>query len=304
MKKLSLAFGFIALFGLIVGTTLTFISFSLQKTAAHAESAEPPEPLEPTYPPITQPDVAFQHWSASNLIAHAGGALTINGQPVDYTNSREAILENYAKGHRVFEIDLDFTSDGHLVCIHFWRDLRKLAGLDVNAPITYARFQNLRFFGQYAPLDFAGLLALMHELPDIHLVIDTKFSSPASFRRVYAEIVQATTDLDPSLLARIIPQIYNPGHLELLDQVHQFPEIIYTLYRSPQTSHQVLQFVAQHPRITAVSMWGHRALAEPGFVYQLGELSKLVYAHTINLESTFAQLQNLGVFGVYTDTLH
>lgn len=47
----------------------------------------------------------------SCTIAHAMGG--IDGEA--YTNSMEAFKENYARGHRLFEVDLHFTSDGKLV---------------------------------------------------------------------------------------------------------------------------------------------------------------------------------------------
>ena len=49
-------------------------------------------------------------------IAHAGGQF--NG--ATYTNSLEALDRNYGAGFRAFEIDLSFTSDGELVCLHDW----------------------------------------------------------------------------------------------------------------------------------------------------------------------------------------
>ena len=55
-------------------------------------------------------------WTGSLTIAHAGGM--IDGH--DYTNSLEAILANYSKGQRVFEIDFARTIDNQLVCTHNW----------------------------------------------------------------------------------------------------------------------------------------------------------------------------------------
>ena len=52
------------------------------------------------------------------LIIHAGGR--IDG--VTGTNSLEALEETYAVGGRAIEIDFDWTSDGHQVCIHDFTD--------------------------------------------------------------------------------------------------------------------------------------------------------------------------------------
>src|ERR1039458_4726270 len=53
----------------------------------------------------------------ARMVAHAGGA--VRGET--YTNSRDALDQHYAMGYRVFELDFDWTSDGHLVISHDWK---------------------------------------------------------------------------------------------------------------------------------------------------------------------------------------
>lgn len=50
-------------------------------------------------------------WTKKHFIAHAFGSLD---DKLRYTNVLEAFLQNYEKGHRVFEVDLCCTSDGIL----------------------------------------------------------------------------------------------------------------------------------------------------------------------------------------------
>ena len=49
-------------------------------------------------------------------VAHAMGG--IDGRL--YTNTREAFLQNYSRGFRVFELDLAMTTDSALVLAHDW----------------------------------------------------------------------------------------------------------------------------------------------------------------------------------------
>ena len=73
------------------------------------------------------------------LIIHAGGR--IDG--VTGTNSLEALEETYAVGGRAIEIDFDWTSDGHLVCIHDFTD-RFTTQLN-GEPCTLEEFLNIRY---------------------------------------------------------------------------------------------------------------------------------------------------------------
>ncbi|MDR1388703.1 MAG: hypothetical protein LBJ31_01825 [Treponema sp.] len=61
------------------------------------------------------------------LIAHAGGALFgAGGETLTYTNSLEAVEQNYMRGHRVFEIDFSLTKDGKLAAVHDWDHGREI----------------------------------------------------------------------------------------------------------------------------------------------------------------------------------
>ena len=51
------------------------------------------------------------------LIAHAAGGI----DRFPYTNSKEAYLNSYKNGFRLFEIDISITSDEKLVARHDWK---------------------------------------------------------------------------------------------------------------------------------------------------------------------------------------
>lgn len=104
-------------------------------------------------------------WTQDITIAHAFGG--IDG--VSYTNSLEAFRENYAKGHRTFEVDFSVTSDGRLVCLHDWGTAQK-NGVTAGGAASEEEFLAAKFAGKYTTLSLASLLALMKEYPDIWIV--------------------------------------------------------------------------------------------------------------------------------------
>lgn len=70
-------------------------------------------------------------FTAYRLIAHAMGS--IRDQP--YTNAYEAMIANYEKGTRVFEIDFMLTSDRKAVARHEWTaNMSKMLGQDQELP--------------------------------------------------------------------------------------------------------------------------------------------------------------------------
>lgn len=73
---------------------------------------------------VNSEEISFEphEWTEkyAHLIAHAGGAARENGYVSYYTNSKEALIENYNLGHRVFEFDFYLTSDSQLAVAHDW----------------------------------------------------------------------------------------------------------------------------------------------------------------------------------------
>ena len=90
-------------------------------------------------------------------IAHAMGG--IDGYA--YSNSMEAFEENYAKGHRLFEVDLHFTSDGKLVLWHSW-DYQYCSSHTPGYKPTYKQFMSARIYDRYTPMDLKKLLEPVH----------------------------------------------------------------------------------------------------------------------------------------------
>jgi len=221
------------------------------------------------------------------FIAHAGGAV----QQQTYTNSLEALNENYAKGFRFFEIDLSWTADGKLVAIHDWDGaLNGKFQLPGNIGIpTEARFLQLKMKRGLTQLNLKDLLNWARVKGDAFIVTDVKDANPRALRKIASDF-NRFTDL-------IIPQVYS---FREYDEVRRlgYRDIILTLYRMKIDPYEVIRF-AQTRSPYAITM--HWKVAQSGLAYYLWRNRIVVYVHTVNDMELFTALRKVGVFGIYTD---
>lgn len=239
-------------------------------------------------------------WTDYRLVAHALGG--IDQKP--YTNSYEAFVTNYEKGQRVFEIDLQFTSDGCLVGRHDWslyafQSLGQPVSADMTGgPLPLDRIRSLTMFDQYHLLTFGDIVDIMHEYPDAYFVTDTKSTDPDTVTAQFNQIVELLNE-DPHILKRIIPQIYNEKMYGVIERVFPFESYIYTLYQTADSNQKVLQYVKSRPKVTAVTMPEWRATS--GFLSGLKQMGKRSFVHTINSPEAMDKYKAKGVYGFYTD---
>ena len=222
-------------------------------------------------------------------IAHAGGGIG----NLSYTNSRDALDANYLRGHRFFEIDLNWTSDGQLVLIHDWqgafRDLfpkSKIAGTP-----SLDEFLQLRMKDDLTPMSFSGLVDWLHAHPGVWIVTDVKDDNLRALKKISEEYPQAVD--------RIIPQVYAFEEYEPVWDMG-FRNIILTLYVKNYPDDRVLAFAQSH-RPFGITMWAERAMG--GLPKELERMKIPVFAHTINSPAEQKKLEANGVSGFYTDFL-
>ncbi len=222
------------------------------------------------------------------LIAHAGGA----AGGTAYSNSLEALEENYARGLRAFEVDLEWTRDGRLVLVHDWdfrfRLLFPAAGAGVP---TRDGFLGLPMAGGLTPLDLDGLAAWLDGHPDALVVTDVKRDNLRALERIAADHAR--------LRDRIIPQIYafdEYGPVRALG----FRSILLTLYRRPYFDGLVVRF-ARGRDLAGVVMDSGRAAG--GLAGRLASGGVPVFVHTVNDAAERRRLEAAGAYGIMTDTL-
>ncbi|CAH1223420.1 phosphatidylinositol-specific phospholipase C/glycerophosphodiester phosphodiesterase family protein [Paenibacillus sp. JJ-223] len=252
----------------------------------------------------SQSEEQHDGFTAYRLIAHAMGSI----RDQHYTNAYEAMIANYEKGTRVFEIDFMLTSDRKVVARHEWTaNMSKLLGQDEElpeekqaGPLTHEEFMNTPILGMYQPMDADGIMDVLAEYPDMYIVTDTKEQQDEDIRQVLTALVDAAQERDPALLDRVVVQIYNEAMLESVKQIHDFSSIIYTLYATQDTEAQVVDFVQDHD-IAAVTMPEYKVNRD--FVARLKRAGAVTYVHTINETEQVANYEKWGVYGVYSDVL-
>jgi glycerophosphoryl diester phosphodiesterase len=109
--------------------------------------------------------------------------------------------------------------------------------------------------------------------------------------------------VDPKLLDRIIPQIYNPAMLSSINSYHHFNNIIYTLYlhknNFPNPKELAEFCVSNH--VTAVTAPSFRLTKEMRDT--LHENNIILYTHTIDKPEVAAGFKEKRI-GIYTDYLY
>ncbi|UVI28526.1 phosphatidylinositol-specific phospholipase C/glycerophosphodiester phosphodiesterase family protein [Paenibacillus spongiae] len=242
-------------------------------------------------------------WTNYELVAHGLGEI----DSYTYTNTLEAFELNYGKGHRLFEVDLQLTSDNYLISRHDWEPyLYKRfeqeappEGLE-GKPLTREAIKSLKVHKSYQILDFEELLGLLKKYPDVYFITDTKDMDSKLVEKQFQAMITAAGE-DLSLLQRVIPQVYNQNMYHQVDAMFQFPSYIYTLYMSPDTQKQVLSFVKDNSRIDAVTM--PETLAKSYFLKQLKRAGVKTYVHTINDTNKMHDYLRQGTYGFYTDSI-
>ncbi len=247
-------------------------------------------------------------WLENNrYIAHALGG--IEGK--SYTNSLEAFEENYKKGLRLFEVDLEYTSDGELVLIHDWERerLKELFGMPVPAdnvetPLSLKEFKSQTIYGKYTPLTYQELIGIMKDHPDMYLVLDGKYSDEERVLKEYGDIVSIAEKTDPEILKRVIPQIYNESMYDWVMQTYNWKSIILTWYlfsASTVEPEHLFEFCTEKGiQVCAMKDSLENALLDKEAMKR--DIKILVY--TVNEESDRDRLFNNGVSAIYTDFLY
>jgi len=126
----------------------------------------------------------------NRFIAHAGGG--IEGKK--YTNSLEALDLSYAKGYRLFELDIIKTKDDIFVAAHDWKHWADIADYKGELPPSRAEFMRRKIFGKFTPLDIQAINQWFDRHTDAILVTD-KVNEPISFVRQFTDKTRLMMEL-------------------------------------------------------------------------------------------------------------
>jgi glycerophosphoryl diester phosphodiesterase len=217
----------------------------------------------------------------ATLVAHAGGAV----RGIIYTNSREALDENYAKGYRLFELDFHWTSDNRLVLVHDWKETSIQLGTWEHVLSYYDFIRMARKDGLHQ-MAFEDLHEWLKIHPDALVVTDTKSSN----LRLLEYLQKNSNDMLP----RIIIQIYRLSELRKARSLA--PRAVWlTVYKSSYPGwslsmmHGVDAFVIP---ITKYNKYYNPALME----------KVRFYVHSVPVDRVEEISRHLpGIYGYYVD---
>lgn len=193
----------------------------------NATTTEP----SPAIPGDTKPYNFDYSWLENGpYIAHALGGF----QGSIYSNSYEAFLFNYEAGQRIFEADFSLTDDGDVVLLHTEYEWENRIRPSDKFAFTTQNFLSFLYDGKYHTMDYHTLIDLMIEYPDIYVITDSKYLDQPSVEQEFSQIIEyAKNSSSPSVLDRLIIQIYLPEMLDWVMELYPWRSVIYTLYQNP-----------------------------------------------------------------------
>lgn len=235
------------------------------------------------------------------LIAHAGGAMREAGFLSAYSNSLQALKQNYSLGHRIFEFDFNLTQDDRLAAVHDWEgEAATSQEWELAKTKDKANWQ-----AQYTSLFWEDILKQMEVNPDMIVVTDTKVQakSQAEVEEQYRILSRAVQKFDPALADRILVQLYKPEDYALVEELGVFKHYILTLYASDLKEEAIAKALADKPKIVVVTLPQKDERLTDSLIEQIHAQDRLVFVHTVDGFATLSKMLNRRIDGVYTNNL-
>ncbi len=222
----------------------------------------------------------------NRYIAHAAGE--VDG--IRSTNSKEALDQNYAKGFRLFELDIIETSDKKLVAAHDWKMWARFTDFKGALPPSHEEFLKHKIYGDYKTLDLDGINSWFKAHPDAILVTD-KINDPVAFSKLFVDKDRLIMELFSIMT---VEQASKNGINAMISQ-----EPLMKLVGDKLNFLTVnnVKYVALSRRIIA---------SQTKLLLQLKELGIKVYVYNVNFDpgkdEKYVQENEIGlVYGMYAD---
>lgn len=221
------------------------------------------------------------------VVGHATGGI----EGCNYTNSVESFLHTINSGVNVIEVDFQYTVDKELVCYHTLSDV--YVGL-CNG-VLFEDFMNLKVQGKYTPMSFEDVISIMYDNPEIYVAVDTK----------YDNLIEMIGDIynkckDENILNRLIIQLYYPNQKEQVQEIYDFPNMLFAPYKYSTNPYDTLKVCYQEGINVVVVNY-------KSWSYDIFKLFKskniYVFTYTVNRKDIADKLLSEGVYGIYTDFL-
>ena len=199
------------------------------------------------------------------------------------------------------------TNDNVMVARHDWNDylymqLEQEPKNENYEPLSEEEFKSMKINNKYTPITFEEILNIMLDKKDMYIVLDTKSTEVEEIINQYTWIIEKVKSINPKLLNRIIPQIYNREMLDIININHTFKNVFYTLYLDYVSNENIVEFVKNNESVIAIIVSELRYDTE--LIDRLNETGVSSYVHTINDMEIGNKYFNEGVSGLYTDFLN
>lgn len=230
------------------------------------------------------------------FIAHSGGG--IDGKI--YTQSQEAWEQAYRRGTRVFDADLNWTSDGEMVLRHEWSDdLEQIRDYAENPP-TYEEFMQEPVCGKYTSANVDWMLKFMKEHEDVYVACDCKENPEFCYESLLTKVQD--TDM-MQVLDRIIVSLYSYEDFERVKKLYPFQNWVVRQYKNePHNYTQLAAFCVENE--IPVVMIGSYYLDDGDDISILTNLGIHVYAAVVDRLDVMLKYREAGVSGFVSNWLY
>lgn len=213
-----------------------------------------------------------------SIITHAGGGL----QGMNYLNSKNAFAIYYDNGNRVFEYDIDLSSDGNFICAH------------TDKSITGKEYLAKRIDGRFTPISIEECISLIKDHKNIKVVFDCKFTDLKPFAEYIKSMLTSEDDL-----SRIVIQVFNEENIKQVRGIWDF-HMLYVCMNNTDYL-EAARLCVEH-NIPAVSI-SYGAIKERSGWQVFKKANICSFAYTVNTVQEYKDLKEKGIDGVFSDFL-
>ena len=213
-----------------------------------------------------------------SIITHAGGGL----QGLSYLNCKDAFQYYYDNGNRVFEYDIDSSSDGRFICAH------------IEENVTEKEHLSRKIDGRFSPISIEECVDLIKRFQDIKVIFDCKFTD----LRPFAEYLKTSFENEADL-SRIVIQVFNEENIKQVRSVWDF-HMLHVCMNS--TDFLETAEVCVRYGVPAVSI-SIGALKDRSGWQVFKKANICTFAYTVNSVQDFCELKGSGIDGAFSDYL-
>ena len=247
-------------------------------------------------------DVCSNWCDNIHVIRHAGGE--IDGRP--YLNCLEAFQNSAEMGCKALEADLQLTTDDHVVLLH---DMKSAFDIEQDESVkladTETMFMNRKIAGKYTPMNIESLVEFMKEYPDIYIITDCKQQSMSEvLSQIVATVKRESEKEQEHILSHMVIQLYHYEDCDIVQQIYQFPNMIFTLYDSGLyiwNAERIVKHCIRN-KIGVVTM-PYGFIRNKHVLDLFNRFNIRVFVHTINVSDNTDIYCKAGVWGIYSDNM-